>query len=218
MRAAAIGLGGLSALLGIIVGLQLSELSSLRDEATSLRRELSECRIEASRAPKNPSITQPAGNQPVSRPRTIEPQPTGTSEASAAEQLQRAFDEAAKRPPPPPSDRSPKRGRDFDMPESLAEAREIFVEEFDAWASSTDATDEEIRMMEESITPLFDSLSDLEQQVTSREMDLQDASREAGALRNEMIADLRAEVGDDAFKDMWRSTGVGKLLRLHTGP
>ena len=217
MRAAAIGLGALSALLGLIIGLQMSELSSLREETTSLRRDLSECRIAASRTPASPQA-QPVtdrGVKPTPRPQTIDREPSGTTDVSAEAQLQRAFDEAATRPPLPHE--PPVRSHTaFRRPDSVAEARAQFEEEFASWAAGANVSAAEVRLFEDSINPLFDTLAELEAQVDAGDLDLQDASREAGQIRSDMIAELRQEAGDEVFRDMWRTTGVGKLLQLHT--
>ena len=104
----------------------------------------------------------------------------------------------------------------FRRPDSVAEARAQFEEEFASWAADANVSAAEVRLFEDSINPLFDTLAELEVQVDAGDLDLQDASREAGQIRSDMIAELRQEAGDEVFRDMWRTTGVGKLLQLHT--
>ncbi|MFT4623054.1 MAG: hypothetical protein ACI8PZ_001710 [Myxococcota bacterium] len=211
MKYATLALGGISALLLLVVLMQSNELATVRADALAAKKDLAECRVEAARSPHPPPNVAPA------RPAPDAPMDMGL--------VQQAFEDmAAAAPPPsrpPPQQRVPRpeqlNAKDRhppDMPATVAEARQMFGEALDEWAEASGAATDEVALIDETFTALFVDMADMEQELAAGDLEFMDASRALSEARRDAIDTLRNELGEDGFRDMWRSVHPGKLLNL----
>ena len=111
------------------------------------------------------------------------------------------------RQPPPPGSQ-----RQFEPPQSLEEARSMVADSVDWWAEKSGASADEVSRISGVFDGMMDEAESVRSQVEAGELEPQEAMAILAEDRTAALDGLRAEMGDEAFFDLWQNSGAGRLL------